>query len=464
MKTAAKFMKKPWSGRFELDTSKTAELFTESISFDHRLWRYDIEGSIAHAKMLARQGIISAEDSTKIIQGLEGIAKEIEEGRFKFRPDLEDIHMNIESALIRKIGDIAGKLHTARSRNDQIALDLRLYLRYESKEILSLINKFQKTLLDIASKHINSVMPGYTHLQRAQPILLSHHLLAYIEMLQRDKDRFKDTLKRINILPLGASAIAGTTFPIDRMYVAKLLDFDDITQNSIDSVSDRDFVIEFLSDASILIMHLSRLAEEIVLWSTEEFRFIHIPDTFATGSSAMPQKKNPDVAELIRGKTGRIYGNLFSILTIMKGLPLSYNRDLQEDKPPLFDTVDTVKACLNILNEMLPAIEFNTKRMYEAASEGYSTATDIAEYLVKKGMPFRKAHEITGKLVLYCISEKKKFEELTLEELKKFYPLISDDIYPFMKTEKSVKEKRSTGGTSPDEVKKQIKRLRQMLS
>ncbi len=463
MKATAKIMKKPWSGRFELDTSKTAELFTESISFDHRLWRYDIEGSIAHAKMLSRQGIISEEDSEKIIQGLEEIAKEIEKGKFKFRPDLEDIHMNIESALIRKIGDIAGKLHTARSRNDQIALDLRLYLRDESKEILSLINKFQKTLLDIASKHINSIMPGYTHLQRAQPVLLSHHLLAYIEMLQRDKDRLKDTLKRINILPLGASAIAGTTFPIDRNYVAKLLDFDDVTQNSIDSVSDRDFVIEFLSDASILIMHLSRLAEEIVLWSTEEFQFIQIPDAFATGSSAMPQKKNPDIAELIRGKTGRIYGNLFSILTIMKGLPLSYNRDLQEDKPPLFDTVDTVKACLNILNEMFPGIKFNTKRMYEAASEDYSTATDIAEYLVKKGLPFRKAHEITGKLVLYCVSGKKKFEELTLKELKRFSPLISDDIYPLMKTEKSVNEKRSTGGTSPDEVKKQIKRLRRVI-
>jgi argininosuccinate lyase len=456
-------MKKPWGGRFKTSTAKTVELFTESISFDKRLWRYDIEGSIAHAKMLAKQGIISEKDSRKIIGGLKEIANEIEEGKFKFRLDLEDIHMNIESALIRKIGDIAGKLHTARSRNDQIALDLRLYLRHESKEILSLINRFQKTLLDIASKHINSLMPGYTHMQRAQPVLLSHHLLAYIEMLQRDKGRFEDTLKRINILPLGAGAIAGTTFPIDRMYVARLLNFNNITQNSIDSVSDRDFVIEFLSNASILIMHLSRLAEEIVLWSTEEFRFIQLPDAFATGSSAMPQKKNPDIAELVRGKTGRVYGNLFSILTVMKGLPLSYNRDLQEDKPPLFDTIDTLKACLNILNEMFPKIKFNIKRMYETASDGYSTATDIAEYLVKKGLPFRKAHEITGKLVLYCISKNRRFEELTLKELKGFSQLISDDIYPIMKIENSVEEKRSTGGTSPDEVKRQIKRLKRIL-
>ncbi|MGB9715801.1 MAG: argininosuccinate lyase [Thermodesulfovibrionales bacterium] len=457
-------MKKPWAGRFKIGTSKITELFTESISFDYRLWRFDIEGSIAHAKMLAKQGIISKEDSLKIIHGLKEIAKEIETDKFEFRPELEDIHMNIESALGEKIGDIAGKLHTARSRNDQIALDLRLYLRYESKEILYLINRFQKTVLEIASKHVNSFMPGYTHLQRAQPVLLSHHLLAYVEMFQRDKDRFKDTLKRINVLPLGATAIAGTTFPIDRRYVAKILNFDGITQNSIDSVSDRDFVIEFLSDASILIMHLSRLAEELVLWATEEFRFIQIPDAFATGSSAMPQKKNPDVAELIRGKTGRVYGNLFSILTVMKGLPLSYNRDMQEDKPPLFDTVDTVKACLNILNEMLPKIKFNTKKMYEAASEGYTTATDLAEYLVRKGLPFRKAHEITGEIVLYCISKNKRLEELELQEFKKFSPLISDDVYPVIKIEKSVEGKKSIGGTSQDEVRRQIKRLKRELS
>jgi argininosuccinate lyase len=456
-------MKKPWAGRFKFKTSKIVEHFTESISFDNRLWRYDIEGSIAHAKMLGKQRIITKEDSEKIIQGLKEIAADIEKGKFKFKKDLEDIHMNIESALIKKIGDAGGKLHTARSRNDQVALDLRLYLREESKEILSLIKKFQKTFLNVATKHINSLMPGYTHLQRAQPVLLPHHILAYVEMLERDKKRFKDTLKRINILPLGASAIAGTTFPIDRVYVARLLCFDDISQNSIDSVSDRDFVIESLSNSSILIMHLSRLAEELVLWSTEEFRFIEMPDAFTTGSSAMPQKKNPDVAELIRGKTGRVYGNLFSLLTIMKGLPLSYNRDLQEDKLPLFDTVDTVKACLDILNEMLPGIKFNTNRMYETAVEGYSTATDIAEYLVKKGLPFRKAHEITGTIVLYCISKKKKLGELTLRELNKYSPLFSDDIYLFLRPEESVKAKKSTGSTSPDEVRKQIKRLMRRL-
>jgi argininosuccinate lyase len=456
-------MKKPWAGRFKIKTSKIVEHFTESISFDNRLWKYDIEGSIAHAKMLGKQRVISEEDSEKIMQGLKEIAADIEKGKFKFKEGLEDIHMNIESALIKKIGDTGGKLHTARSRNDQVALDLRLYLREESKEILSLINKFQRILINFATKHINSMMPGYTHLQRAQPVLLSHHLLAYVEMLERDKKRFKDTLKRINILPLGASAIAGTTFPIDRFYVARLLGFDDISQNSIDSVSDRDFVIEFLSNASILIMHLSRLAEELVLWSTEEFRFIEIPDDFTTGSSAMPQKKNPDVAELIRGKTGRVYGNLFSLLTTMKGLPLSYNRDLQEDKPPIFDTVDTVKACLDILNEMLPGIRFNTNRMYETAVEGYSVATDIAEYLVKKGLPFRKAHELTGKVVLYCILKKKKLEGLTLKELNKFSPLISDDIYFYLRPEKSVKGKKSTGSTSPYEVRKQIKKLMRRL-
>jgi len=456
-------MKKPWAGRFKFKTSKIVEHFTESISFDNRLWRYDIEGSIAHAKMLGKQRIITKEDSEKIIQGLKEIAADIEKGKFKFKEALEDIHMNIESALIKKIGDAGGKLHTARSRNDQVALDLRLYLREESKGILSLIKKLQKTFLNVATKHINSLMPGYTHLQRAQPVLLPHHILAYVEMLERDKKRFKDTLKRINILPLGASAIAGTTFPIDRVYVARLLGFDDISQNSIDSVSDRDFVIESLSNSSILIMHLSRLAEELVLWSTEEFRFIEMPDAFTTGSSAMPQKKNPDVAELIRGKTGRVYGNLFSLLTIMKGLPLSYNRDLQEDKLPLFDTVDTVKACLDILNEMLPGIKFNTNRMYETAVEGYSTATDIAEYLVKKGLPFRKAHKITGRIVLYCISKKKKLGELTLRELNKYSPLISDDIYPFLRPEESVKAKKSTGSTSPDEVRKQIKRLMRRL-
>jgi argininosuccinate lyase len=457
-------MKKPWAGRFKGKTSKIAESFTESISFDHRLWRYDVRGSIAHAKMLGKQGIIPKEDSEKIINGLRDIAHEIESGKFRFRKDLEDIHMNIEAALIKKIGDAGGKLHTARSRNDQVALDLRLYLRAETREILSLIKKFQKTLLNIATKHLNSLMPGYTHMQRAQPVLLSHHLLAYVEMLQRDIERLKDASKRINLLPLGSCAIAGTALPINRVYVAKLLGFEGISQNSIDAVSDRDFAIEFLSNTALLIMHLSRLAEELILWSAEEFRFIELPDAYTTGSSIMPQKKNPDVAELIRGKTGRVYGNLLSLLTVMKGLPLSYNRDLQEDKLPVFDTVDTVKSCLIILNEMLPVTRFNTKRMHKTAGNAYSTATDIAEYLVKKGTPFRKAHEITGKIVLYCIEKKKRFEDLTLKELNTFSNLITSDIYSCLKAEESVRNKKSLGGTSLDEVIKQIRRLRKTVS
>ena len=457
-------MKKPWSGRFSEKTSSVVESFTESISFDYRLWKYDIEGSIAHAKMLGKHSIISREDSEKIIKGLEEIAKEIETGKFRFRKKLEDIHMNIEAALIEKTGDAGRKLHTARSRNDQVALDLRLYLRSETKEILSLIKKFQKILLHIAIKYLHVVMPGYTHLQRAQPVLLSHHLLAYVEMLQRDVERFHDGLKRTNLLPLGSCALAGTTFPIDRIYVAKLLGFDGISENSIDAVSDRDFAIEFLSDASLLIMHLSRLAEELILWSSEEFRFIEFPDAFTTGSSIMPQKKNPDVAELIRGKTGRVYGNLLSLLTTMKGLPLSYNRDLQEDKQPVFDTVDTIKSCLTVLNEMLPGITFNAKRMYETAGDAYSTATDMAEYLVKRGLPFRKSHEITGKIVLHCMKKGKKLEELTLKELNTFSPFIRNDIYSCLKAEESVKNKKSRGSTSPNEVKRQIQRLKKVVS
>jgi len=456
-------MKKPWAGRFAGKTSKIAEAFTESISFDKRLWRYDIEGSIAHARMLGKQGIIPHKDSAKIISGLKSIAKEMEADKFKFSEELEDIHMNIEAALVKKTGSAGKKLHTARSRNDQVALDLRLYLRDETKGIISLIKNFQKTILSMAEKYGGIIMPGYTHLQRAQPVLLSHHLLAYIEMLQRDRNRFEDALKRINILPLGSCALSGTTLPIDRVYVAKLLGFEGLSENSMDAVSDRDFAIEFLADSSILIMHLSRLAEELILWSTEEFSFIELPEAFTTGSSIMPQKKNPDVAELIRGKTGRVYGNLLSILTVMKGLPLAYNRDLQEDKKPVFDTADTVKACLTVLAEMLPEINFMKERMRAVAGKAYSTATDIAEYLVKKRIPFREAHEITGKIVLYCIRNKKQFEELSINEFKKFSSAIAKDIYSRIRAEDSIKAKTSRGGTAPSEVKKQIKRLKQLI-
>ncbi len=456
-------MKKLWSGRFREKTSEIVEAFTESISFDRRLWRYDIAGSIAHARMLSKQGIITGADSERIINGLREIAQEIESGRFRFREGLEDIHMNIEAALTRKAGPAGKKLHTARSRNDQVALDLRLYLRDEIGQIISAIRNLQKTLLHMAEKYIDYIMPGYTHMQRAQPVLLSHHLLAYVEMLGRDRERLRDTLRRVNVLPLGACALAGTSLPIDRGYVAGLLGFDRVAGNSIDAVSDRDFAIEFLSDAAILMMHLSRFAEELVLWSTEEFLFINLPDAFATGSSIMPQKKNPDVAELIRGKTGRVYGGLISLLSTMKGLPLSYNRDMQEDKMPVFDSVDTVKACLNVLAGMLHSIRFNRQKMAAAASEGYSTATDIAEYLVRKGIPFREAHEITGRIVLYCIENRKRLDDLKITEFKRFSRLIGPDIYTHLTAEGSVMSKASMGGTSQIEVKKQIKRLKRTV-
>ena len=456
-------MKKPWSGRFTHKTSGLVESFTESISFDKRLWRHDIRGSIAHAKMLAKQGIITAREAAAIEKGLLEIAAEIEAGKFRFRNELEDIHMNIEAELARKIGPAGKKLHTARSRNDQVALDIRLYLREETEDIISKILQLQKTLLTIAEKHIDTIMPGYTHLQRAQPVLLSHHLLAYVEMIERDKGRFMDSLKRLNVLPLGACALAGTTLPTDRAFVAKELGFKTASANSIDTVSDRDFAVEFLSCACICIMHLSRFAEELVLWSTEEFGFIEISDAFTTGSSIMPQKKNPDVAELVRGKTGRIYGNLMSLLTLMKGLPLSYNRDMQEDKIPLFDTVDTLKACLEVMNAMLPGMTFNKQRMAATAGQGYSTATDIAEYLVKKGVPFREAHEITGKIVLDCIKKKIELHELSLKELKSFSTVVGKDVFPTLDPAASVRARSSYGGTSPSQVLKQIKRYKKIL-
>lgn len=456
-------MKKPWSGRFKEKTSATVESFTESVSFDKRLWKQDIRGSIAHAKMLGRRGIIPLKDSEAIVKGLKAIGADIESGKFRFSSELEDVHMNIEAALVKKIGAAGKRLHTARSRNDQVALDMRMYLREETENILSLIKRLQRTLLTMAEAHLHTVMPGYTHLQRAQPVLLSHYLLAYLEMLQRDRDRFKDSLRRINVLPLGSGAISGTTLPTDRKYLARELGFKKISGNSIDAVSDRDFALEFLGCSSIAMMHLSRLAEELVLWSTEEFRFIEISDRFTTGSSIMPQKKNPDVAELIRGKTGRIYGDLMTLLTLMKGLPLSYNRDLQEDKPPVFDTVDTLKSCLSVLDEMLPGIKFDAERMYSTAGEGYSTATDVAEYLVKKGMPFREAHEITGKLVLHCIKNKKELQSLKIEDLKSFSSLISRDIFSVLEPSASVKARTSYGGTSPSGVKRQIREYKKIL-
>ncbi len=456
-------MKKPWSGRFKEKTAATVETFTESISFDFRLWPYDIQGSIAHVRMLGRKRVLKGDEVERIVSGLEEIASEIEAGRFRFKRGLEDIHMNIEAALIRKIGPLGGKLHTARSRNDQIALDLRLYLRAEAGECLKMMRRLQRVLLRLAERHVETVMPGYTHLQRAQPVTLGHHLLAYVEMLQRDRERLEDALKRINTLPLGACALAGTTLPIDRAYVARLLGFKRIAENSMDAVSDRDFAIEFLSFGAILMMHLSRLAEELVLWSTEEFSFLELPDAFATGSSIMPQKKNPDVAELIRGKSGRVYGALLSLLTTMKALPLTYNRDMQEDKIPLFDTVDTLKAVLTVLIEMLPALKFNRGRMRETAAGGYALATDLAEYLVSKGLPFRKAHEVAGGIVRYAVEKGAELQELTLEEYRRFSPLIEEDVFASITLEGALRLRRSRGGTSPEETRRQIKRLKKLI-
>ncbi|MBI5195730.1 MAG: argininosuccinate lyase [Nitrospirae bacterium] len=456
-------MKKPWAGRFTEKTEKIVEGFTSSISFDKRLWEYDIDGSIAHARMLGKQKIISRRDMELIIRGLDKIRDEIRNNKFKFRDELEDIHMNIEHALINKIGSAGGKLHTARSRNDQTALDLRLFMREEISGILKLITSFQRVLLNIAERHVDTPMPGYTHLQRAQPVLLSHHLLAYLEMLERDKARFNDCLKRVNILPLGSAALAGTTLPIDRKYAAGLLSFPAISGNSMDAVSDRDFVIEFLSASGLLMAHLSRLAEELVLWSSAEFGFIELPDAYSTGSSIMPQKKNPDVPELIRGKTGRVFGSLIAMLTVLKGLPLSYNRDLQEDKEPVFDATDTVKSCLSVLIKMMPEIKFKKNVLRNAADADFSTATDIAEYLVKKGIPFRNAHETAGRIVRYCIRKNKMLAELSLKEFKDFSKLIGKDIFNCLTVQESVNKKTSYGGTSKKNVLAAFKKFKKLL-
>ncbi|RMG75434.1 MAG: argininosuccinate lyase, partial [Nitrospirae bacterium] len=433
------------------------------ISFDHRLWPYDIRGSIAHARMLARQGIIKREEAKKIIDALKGIAKDIEEGRFQWKRELEDVHMNIEAELINRIGPVGGKLHTARSRNDQVALDLRLYLKDEISSILKLIRKLQRVFLRLATKYKTVPMPGYTHLQRAQPVTIAQHMLAYVEMLERDRERFQDCLKRTDSLPLGACALSGTTLPIDRRYVAKLLGFSRISLNSMDAVSDRDFAIEFIFCCSVLMMHLSRLSEELILWATEEFGFVELPDAFCTGSSIMPQKKNPDVAELLRGKSGRLYGDLISLLTLMKALPLTYNRDMQEDKPPVFNAADTLKASLGVLIEMLPRVRFKTPRIAEAATGGYSLATDIAEYLVRKGVPFRKAHEITGQVVSYAIQLNKGLHELDIKDFKRFSDAFEEDVLGLFELKKALSRRASLGSTSFEEVKGQIELWKERL-
>lgn len=456
--------KKLWAGRFKKGTHKVAEKFSASIDFDKRLYKEDIEGSIAHATMLANQGIILKKEANKIIKGLKQIEKEISSGKFPFRQELEDIHLNIEKRLIEKVGDEGGKIHTARSRNDQIALDMRLYLRKEVREIIQLINSVCKRLIILAEENIDAAIPLYTHVQRGQPILLSHELLAFYEMLKRDRGRYLDCLKRVNVLPLGAGAGAGTSFPIDRKLVAGLLNFPEVSQNSVDSVSDRDFIVEFISASATLMMHLSRFSEEFVLWSTKEFDFVDLGDEFTTGSSIMPQKRNPDMAELIRGKTGRVYGNQISILTIMKGLPFSYNRDMQEDKEPMFDTVDTVKACLEVFSEMLSSTKFKHENMQEALKIGFITATDVADYLSRKGLPFRQSHEVSGKIVSYAEDRGVELTELNIDEFQKFSKLFEKDLYKYITLEGSVQSRKSFGGTAKKNVLNMIKSAKKEIS
>ena len=460
---------KLWSGRFEEETAKEVEAFTASVPFDKRLYREDIAGSIAHARMLARQGIITPEEAEAIVQELEAIREEIERGEFEWRLEHEDVHLNIEAALIERLGEMEAKLHTGRSRNDQIALDMRLYIKRTVEEITAAIVELQRALLALAEAYPDVVMPGYTHLQRAQPVLFAHHILAYFWMLERDKGRFADAARRADVCPLGAGALAGSTLPLDPEFVARELGFADVFANSVDAVSDRDFVVEFLAACAILMTHLSRLCEEIVLWSTAEFGFVELADAYATGSSMMPQKKNPDVAELVRAKAGRVFGHLVAMLTVLKGLPLAYNRDLQEDKEGLFDAVDTVLASLRVVAGMLRTLKVNEARMRQAA-EGRGTAspslllaTDLAEYLVRKGMPFRQAHRVVGELVKRCLREGRELWDLSLEEFKEASEMFEEDVFELLSVEASVVARKTPGGTAPGRVEEQIRKAKERL-
>ncbi|MFQ5829738.1 MAG: argininosuccinate lyase [Candidatus Methylomirabilia bacterium] len=445
--------RKPWAGRFSEAPHPAAERFTASLAFDRRLWPYDLEGSRAWAKALRGAGLLTGAELTTLLKGLDEVGEELANGSFPFRPELEDIHMNIERRLEEKVGAVGGKLHTGRSRNDQIALDERLYLREVIRRVDGGIRETQSALIDRAEEHLEAPMPGYTHLQRAQPILLSHHLLAYVFMLQRDRERLRDCLKRVNVLPLGAGALAGTAFPIDQEALARSLGLAAISSNSLDAVSDRDTLTEFLAASAILGMHLSRLAADLTLWATAEFGFVEVSESFSTGSSIMPQKKNPDVAELIRGKTGRLYGNLTAVLTTMKGLPLAYNLDMQEDKEPLFDSVDTLEAILAVLPPMLGALTFNLARMREVAGADFATATDLADYLVRKGLPFRQAHEVAGKAVAQCLAEGKRLDQLGVEQLKQLSPLFEGDVLEAITVEASLRARSVIGGTAPEAVR-----------
>ncbi len=454
---------KLWSGRFTKNLSELVEKFTESISYDQRLALYDIQGSIAHTKMLDKSKILSKNDSNKIISALKKIEKSIKEKKFKFKTSLEDVHMNIESALIKMTGEIGKKLHTARSRNDQVLLDVILYMRDMNNIIVKKINILQKTLIHLSEKHIDIIMPGYTHLQQAQPVLISHYFMAFFYKLQRDKERFKQNIKSLDYMPLGTGAMAGVNYNIDRQFTAKLLNFPTITENSMDTISNRDFMIEFISNSAILCTHFSRLSEDLIIWNTDEFNFIEIDDSYTTGSSIMPNKKNPDVLELIRGKTGIIYGNLMSLFTLLKGLPLTYNRDLQEDKKLLFQTIDTVLPILNIIPALLKNIKINKKALNLKLKSGYLLATDIADYLVQSGVPFRKSHSIVGQIVNFCISNHKSLFDLNIKDFKKFDPHFNNNVFTLLDYKKSIQSKKSYGSTSYNSVNLQIRKAKKLI-
>ena len=458
-------MAKMWAGRFQKETDAVVNDFNSSVMFDCRMYAEDIQGSIAHATMLGRQGIIPQDDVHKIIEGLQGILADIEAGKIHFSPELyEDIHMANEQLLTERIGDAGKRLHTARSRNDQVALDMRLYVRREIKEIRALVLDFMHALCEVAAKHTETVMPGYTHLQRAQPITFAHHLMAYANMLKRDVRRLDDCLSGMDALPLGSGALAGTTYPIDRAFVAEQLGFSAVMDNSLDGVSDRDYCIELCADLSILMMHLSRLSEEVIAWCSWEFKFIELDDAYSTGSSIMPQKKNPDICELIRGKTGRVYGALTTLLTFMKAIPLAYNKDMQEDKEATFDAIDTVKNCLRVIAPMFRTMTVLTENMKNAAKRGFINATDCADYLTKKGMPFRDAYKATGTLVHYCIEHNKTLDTLSLDEYKAVTPMFEDDVYHAIDLSTCVRERRSIGGPAPAEVARQLKVIEDFLA
>jgi argininosuccinate lyase len=451
--------KKMWSGRFTAETHRRVEAFTASLPFDRRLYPQDIAGSIAWARALSRAKVLTQDEADRITEGLKAVRITIEEGRAVFEEQDEDIHMAVERLLTERIGELGGKLHTGRSRNDQVALDLRLYLRDEMKHIIEAVKDLQDGLVAKAKSHVDVILPGYTHLQKAQPIRYAHYLLAYYEMLERDRQRFLDGFQRVNVMPLGSGALAGTNYPINREELAEDLGFPAVTENSLDAVSDRDGAIEFLAAAGILMMHLSRFCEELVLWSTDEFGYLELPDAFCTGSSLMPQKKNPDVPELIRAKTGRVYGHLMALLTVMKGLPLAYNRDLQEDKEAVFDSVDTVKTCLSVLTEMIPGITLRREAAAKAAENGFLLATEAADYLVEKGLPFRQAHEVVGRIVRYCLDQGRDFRQLSIKELQKFSDHFQKDVIGFLDLEASVERKQQTGATARNRILERIRRI-----